>query len=127
MLLRNSNLSLDAHLDTVQNAVGSNVLLVKGFESVKKQHVDAIISRSRIACNKTGNAGMTVGGTGDVLAGLAAGLLAQETDLFKSACAAAYANGAAGGILLKKYGYGFTASDLLQKIPEALKPMWSIK
>ena len=56
----------------------NNVLLLKG-------PTDIIISEKRTALNKTGNAGMTVGGTGDILAGITAGYLAQTKDLFKSA------------------------------------------
>ena len=126
VLMRNSNLGMDTPLRTVQTAVGSNVLLIKGYPAIKKQHVDAIVSRSKVAYNKTGNAGMTVGGTGDVLAGLTAGLLAQEKDLFKAACAAAYANGKAGDLLKQKYGWGFTASDLLEKLPVVLKRLYGL-
>ena len=89
--------------------------------------IEKILILSKTYYNKTGNAGMTKGGTGDVLAGLCAGLLAQEKDLFKAACAAAYANGKAGNLLLKKYGWGFTASDLIEKLPTILKRLWKIK
>lgn len=125
LLLRNSNCLND--LRKVREAVGSNVLLVKGYATAEKKHVDAIISKNQVAYNRTGNAGMTVGGTGDVLAGLTAGLLAQEKDLFKAAAAAAYINGKAGDLLLRKYGYGFTASDLVEKLPVILKQLRGIK
>ncbi len=126
LLLRNSGFAANTPLDAVQKAVGSNALLVKGYAAAKEQHVDAIISKNRVAFNKTGNAGMTVGGTGDVLAGLCAGLLAQEKNLFKAAAAAAYVNGKAGDLLLRKYGYGFTASDLLEELPVVLKRLWGL-
>ncbi len=100
--------------------ISNNVILLKG-------HTDKIISKDKIAYNKTGNAGMTVGGTGDVLAGLCAGLLAQEKNLLKAAAAAAYVNGKAGDLLLQKYGWGFTASDLVEKLPEVLKQLWKRK
>ncbi|MBI2142866.1 NAD(P)H-hydrate dehydratase [Candidatus Woesearchaeota archaeon] len=125
VLLRNSRCSND--LRQVQRIIGSNVLLVKGYTAVAKQHLDAIISKNRIAYSRTGNAGMTVGGTGDVLAGLAAGILAQGKDLFKAAAAAAYVNGKAGDMLLRKYGYGFTASDLVEKLPVVLKQLWGLR
>ena len=125
VLMRNSSIGMDTPLRKVQTLVGSNVLLIKGYPAIKKQHVDAIVSRSKCAYNKTGNAGMTVGGTGDVLAGLTAGILAQEKDLFKAACAAAYVNGKAGDSLKQKYGWGFTASDLLEKLPTVLKQLWA--
>ncbi len=129
LLLRNSGCGHDVR--QVQRIVGGNVLLVKGYKSAvaaaKAAHTSAIISKDKLMFNKTGNAGMTVGGTGDVLAGLCAGLLAQEKNLFKAAAAAAYANGKAGDLLLRKYGYGFTASDLVEKLAIVLKQLWGLK
>jgi len=88
----------------------NNVLLVKGA-------TDLILSRNKIAYNRTGNQGMTKGGTGDVLAGLVAGFLAKSHDMFKSAVAAAYINGFVGDQLLKKKkGYCFIASDILHDL-----------
>jgi len=90
----------------------NNVLLVKGA-------TDIIISRNKIAFNRTGNQGMTKAGTGDVLAGLCLGFLAKTQDLFKSAVAGAYINGFIGDILLKKKeGYSFIASDILKDLGE---------
>ncbi len=92
-----------------------NVLLAKG-------PTDIIISRNKIAYNRTGNQGMTKGGTGDVLAGLVVGFLAKSQDLFKSAVAAAYINGFVGDLLLKKkHGYCFIASDILDDLEKILK------
>lgn len=93
------------------------VILLKG-------KIDAISDGRKVKLNKTGNAGMTVGGTGDVLAGICAALVAQKNSLFDSACAAAFINGAVGDILLRKKGHGFTASDFLSEIPEVLKKYW---
>ena len=118
VLLSNSKISEQGLRQ--KKIIGNNTVLLKG-------RIDKIISAEKVAYNKTGNAGMTKGGTGDVLAGLCAGLLAQEKDLFKAACAAAYANGKAGNLLLKKYGWGFTASDLIEKLPTILKRLWKIK
>lgn len=87
-----------------------NVLLVKG-------PTDIILSRNKIAFNRTGNQGMTKAGTGDVLAGLTVGFLAKTGDLFKSAVAASYINGYVGDLLLKKKkGYTFIASDLIEDL-----------
>lgn len=94
---------------SIRSRIGNNVVIVKGV-------VDKIISKNKIARNRTGNPGMTVSGTGDVLAGIAAGLLAQEKDLWKAAVAAAYINGKIGDVLFRKHGYGFTASDMLELI-----------
>ena len=109
-LLRNSRISRK----DLRKKIGNNVIVLKG-------EVDEIISKDKTVFNRTGNEGMTVGGTGDVLAGLAAGLLAQEKELFKAACAAAYVNGRAGDELLRQKGYGFLASELLGRIPSVLR------
>jgi len=86
------------------------IILLKG-------PIDAIISKDKIAYNKTGNAGMTKAGTGDVLAGLCVGFVGQGVDLFQAACNAAYFNGLAGDILLKKKkGFTYLASDLTGEI-----------
>lgn len=92
-----------------------NVLVVKGA-------TDIIISRNKIAFNRTGNQGMTKAGTGDVLAGLIVGFLAKSNDLFKSAIAGCYINGAVADILLKKKkGYSFIASDVLHDLERIAK------
>lgn len=93
-----------------------NVLLLKG-------KTDIIISKDKIKFNKTGNPGMSVAGTGDVLAGLTAGILAQTNNLFDSACSAAFINGIIGDYLLKKKGYGFIASDFINYIPLFIKKL----
>ncbi len=88
----------------------NNIILLKG-------PVDAIISKDNVKYNKTGNAGMTKAGTGDVLAGLCAGFLAQSKDLPQSAINAAYFNGLIGDILLKKKkGFSYLASDMVSEI-----------
>jgi len=88
----------------------NNLILLKG-------KIDVIISKNKILFNKTGNAGMTKGGTGDVLAGLCAGFLAQSKDILQSAINAAYFNGLIGDILLKKKkGFTYLASDMVEGI-----------
>ena len=92
----------------------NNIILLKG-------RIDAIISKDNIFYNKTGNAGMTKSGTGDVLAGLCAGFLAQSKDILQSAINAAYFNGIIGDILLKKKkGFTYLASDMVEEIKRVL-------
>ena len=86
-----------------------------------KGPTDIITSNKEIKYNKTGNNAMTIAGTGDVLAGITAGLLAQSKDLFNSAYYAAQLNGHIGDHLLKTKGIGFTASDMINLIPEIKK------
>ncbi len=90
------------------------VVLLKG-------PIDVISDGERMAINRTGNAGMTVGGTGDVLSGLVAGLMAKGVEPFRAASAAAYINGSAGDGSAGKYGFHFTAEDLLDEIPLVMK------
>lgn len=73
-------------------------------------------------CSKIvgGNAGMTKGGTGDVLAGLV-GALSCNNDLFLSAKAGSYFNKKAGEALFEKVGYYFNASDLANEIPVVMR------
>ena len=89
-----------------------HTLLVKGAYDVIS---DGTASRA----NRTGNPGMTVGGTGDVLAGMAGALLSTQ-DPADAATLAAYANGLAGDRIVDGQGYGLLASDLLPELPRAL-------
>jgi NAD(P)H-hydrate epimerase len=89
----------------------NNIILLKG-------KTDIIISKNKIKFNKKGNEGMTKGGTGDVLAGLTAGILSQEKNSFNSACCAAFISGRIGDYLKKKKGYGFISSEMVENIPQ---------
>ncbi|MCX6776258.1 MAG: NAD(P)H-hydrate dehydratase [Candidatus Micrarchaeota archaeon] len=92
----------------------SATLLLKG-------RPDIISDGDRLMFNNIHNPGMTVGGTGDTLAGIACALLSQKYSAFEAACMAAYINGVAGNLAKKKYGYSFIASDLMNEIPNVLK------
>ena len=60
---------------------------------------------------------MTKGGTGDVLAGLCAGFLAQSKGMLQSAVNASYFNKKIGDVLLKKKkGFTYLASDMAEEI-----------
>jgi len=62
---------------------------------------------------------MTVGGTGDVLAGTV-GALAARTGPFEAAAAGAYVNGLAGDAAADAHGHGLVATDLIDRLPQAL-------
>jgi NAD(P)H-hydrate epimerase len=97
------------------------VILLKG-------RVDLVCSKKRVKLNFTGNPGMTVGGTGDVLSGIVGALLAQKVDAFEAAVAGAFVNGAAGDFVANEVGYHMVASDLLEWIPRVLDdPMSHVK
>jgi ADP-dependent NAD(P)H-hydrate dehydratase len=86
-----------------------------------KGPTDVVSDGSRVALNDTHSPAMTVGGTGDVLTGIVAGLLAKKVPSFESACAAAYINGAAGVEAVKEVGMHIVASDIANKIATAMK------
>ena len=70
---------------------------------------------------------MTVGGTGDVLSGLVAGMLSKNRDSLESAVAATYINGQAGKIVQRKVGLHMTSMDLIDVLPQAMKPFDRVK
>lgn len=65
---------------------------------------------------------MTVGGTGDVLSGLVAGMLSKSRNTLESAAAATFINGLAGKSTQKKLGLHMTSMDLLDELPYVMKP-----
>jgi hydroxyethylthiazole kinase-like uncharacterized protein yjeF len=72
--------------------------------------------------NSTGNAGMAKFGTGDVLTGVIAGLFSQIKDPEKAAIAGVYLHSLAADLLLRKYTeFGYTAEDIINKLPAAIK------
>ncbi len=113
---------LDANQENVREVSKKTgtTLLLKGRE-------DIISDGERLKINRTGNAGMTVGGTGDVLAGVAGALFALNDDPFRVACSAAFITGLAGDLCFEEMGYCFTALDVIEKIPYAIKKAYELK
>lgn len=91
-----------------------------GVTVLRKGAVDAIASPDRLKTCHRGHPTMTVGGTGDVLAGAVATLLARGAAPFDAACAAAYLVGVAGETAAAHYADGATATDVLEAIPNVL-------
>ena len=73
--------------------------------------------------NTTGNPGMATGGTGDILTGMAAGLIAQHPDRIADAViAAVHLHGLAGDVARESMGeHSMVATDLLTALPEAFR------
>lgn len=88
---------------------------------IMKGHEDIVCSPRECVVVKGGNAGMTKGGTGDVLAGLTAALYSQNEDAYLVAKAASYINKRAGDNLFETVGYYFNATDLVNEIPKVMK------
>lgn len=107
--------TLEGRKDAVKEAakdLGCTILL-KGVE-------DIISDRDNLEVNTTGNPYMARGGTGDVLTGITAGLLAQSMDPFPAAVTAAEINGEAGEKALEENGPGFLLEDMLEEVSELL-------
>ena len=92
-----------------------------GHTVLVKGAYDVISDGETTRVNRTGNPGMTVGGTGDVLAGVT-GALACVLDPLSAGAVGAYANGRSGDIVVDEQGYGLVATDLLDALPRALWP-----
>lgn len=87
---------------------------------VLKGHRTLVCDGRRLYENRTGNPGMATGGTGDVLAGVVAGLLAQGMDPFDAAVLGTRVHGRAGDLAARKRGeVSLVATDLLDFLPAA--------
>ncbi|QPV63717.1 NAD(P)H-hydrate dehydratase [Halosimplex litoreum] len=84
-----------------------------------KGEYDVVSDGETTRVNRTGNAGMTVGGTGDVLAGITGALAATERPVHAAAMAV-YANGKAGDRAYERRNNGLVATDLHEEIPAVL-------
>ena len=88
--------------------------------TILKGKTDIISDGKYIRQNYSGNAGMSVGGTGDVLAGIV-GALFCRTDAFNAACCGAFVNGEAGDVAFAKKGYGLLATDVIEHITDIMR------
>ena len=91
------------------------VMLLKGHHTVITDGVTTYI-------NPTGNPGMAVGGSGDVLSGIITALLGQGIAPLEAAACGAWLHGAAGDICADEIGqYGMLPTDMLHVLPRLLK------
>lgn len=91
------------------------IVLLKGHNTV-------ITDGSCCYINDTGNPGMAVGGSGDVLAGVIVSLLGQGIDAMTAAACGAWIHGAAGDRCAEQIGqYGMLPGDMVEELPRLLK------
>lgn len=135
-LVSNKNVVLTPHAGEFQRLFGvlpSNYTKerVSVVEKFAKEHsvtillkgsTDVISDGAKTFVNPKNLAAMTVGGTGDVLSGIVAGILARNRNSLESAAAASYVNGIAGKMAQRKVGLHMVATDLIDAIPAAMKP-----
>jgi ADP-dependent NAD(P)H-hydrate dehydratase len=92
-----------------------------GITIVLKGWIDVISDGQQVVINKVHNCAMTVGGTGDILSGLTAGFLTKLKP-FDASILGVYFNGVAGNLVYSKMGLHMSASDLVEYLPDAIKP-----
>lgn len=89
---------------------------------VLKGHKTVITDGTTTYINETGNPGMAVGGSGDVLAGMIAALIGQGIDPLEAAACGAWLHGAAGDLCADDMGqYAMLPSNILNYLPRLLK------
>lgn len=91
-------------------------LILKGAPSL------TAIPDGKVIINSTGNAGMATGGSGDVLTGLIASLVAQGLDTANAAWVGCYLHSAAGDLAAKELGqHGMVAGDIVTALPKVIR------
>ena len=91
------------------------IVVLKGFGTV-------ITDGESCCINVTGNPGMAVGGSGDILAGMITSLVGQGISPMDAAACAVWLHGAAGDICAKELGqYGMLPTDMLEALPRLMK------
>lgn len=92
-----------------------------GVTILLKGPTDIISNGKETKLNDIHNPAMTVGGTGDVLAGIIGSLLSKNVEAYNAARMGVFINGAAGNNAFKKRSYGLIATDIIEEIPTVLK------
>lgn len=108
---------LDNIIDTINNcSYNSNLIYVV------KDARTTVAKEEKRYINSSGNNGMATGGSGDVLTGVIAGLIAQGVSSYDASCLGVYIHGLAGDYMAKELGtYSLMASDIIDGIPKVLR------
>lgn len=105
-----------------ENMQNMNILLNRDIAIVEKGSIDQVHMSRETKSLDVGTSAMTVGGTGDSLAGIAGSLLSQGLSIDEAAEMAAWINGKAGELATESKGNGMLATDLIERIPDVLGP-----
>ena len=98
---------------------GYNNIICNGSQPQKQQEQK---KNEAIAVIRRTTPAMTVGGCGDVLSGVVAGLLTKMQDTFSASIAGVYLCGIAGSLAYQRVGLHMVATDLIEELPNAMKP-----
>ena len=113
---------LDGVIGTDRVAAAEQMARELGCIMLLKGHQTVITDGTSTYINHTGNPGMAVGGSGDVLAGIIVSLLGQGIAPLEAAACGAWLHGAAGDLCAKEMGqYGMLPTDMLNVLPRLLK------
>ena len=117
---------LDCKLEEIlENVEESAKKIARIYDAVVvlKTHNTVVVSPDRgVYINTTGNNSMAKAGSGDVLAGMIAGLIAQGMDIWEGAVLGVYLHGLCGDIAAENITqYSVMANDLIEYIPQAIK------
>ena len=135
-IIKNKNVVVTPHAGEFKRLFGEllsdskkeRVMLVEKHAKVNsvtillKGPTDIVSDGQKTFLNVKKTPAMTVGGTGDVLSGLVAGMLSKNRNPIEAAAAAIFINGKAGTLAQRKYGLHMMATDLLEFIPTVMKP-----
>ncbi len=112
---------------SVEQVQANRILLTKavakqfGIVVVLKGANTVVSDGEQVYVNRTGNAGMARGGSGDLLAGIIAGLVAQGYSAMQSAMLGTYIHGACGDVAAKSLSQaGMTPTDMIKILPRLL-------
>jgi hydroxyethylthiazole kinase-like uncharacterized protein yjeF len=110
--------------DVVKDPVGHALQAVREFDCravLLKGSPTVVGEPGSVLVNSTGGPNLATGGTGDVLTGVIAGLMARGLEPGDAAVAGAYVHGAAGDLVRRDFGDGTVAPDLLTRLPQVVR------
>ena len=116
-------------IDLTVKEIAEDILQVATWATKEKQYTlvlkDArtlVTHQGKVYINTSGNNGMATGGTGDILTGIIAGLLAQGMPIYEAATMGVYLHGLAGDYAVKEKGlYSLIASDIIEALPDVVR------
>lgn len=115
------NCSLEEVIENMENSA-KKICEKYNCITVLKSHKTIVTDGENFYHNTTGNSALAKAGSGDVLAGMIAGLLAQGSSPYEASCLGVYLHGLAGDLAKNDLtAYGVLASDTIRYIPFALK------
>ncbi len=116
------NVSIDEVLSNIEDSASKISKLYNAITVLKTHRTVVVSPDGRKYTNTTGNSAMAKAGSGDVLAGMISGLVAQNMDLFEAASLGVYLHGLAGDLAKEELTeYSVMAEDLISYIPNSIK------